>query len=130
MLEAAARAAHEAVRAYMLALGDASSPPWNAVPDELREVVMRDVDAVFSGATPQVLHERWKRREEARGWRYGEKADKVKKTSPGLAAWDALSDEYKRRIGLMQSVALATGEALRTGKNLFGPQPPPREPQT
>lgn len=120
VVEAAARAAHEAVRSWLLALGDSSSPPWGALPQEGKDVVMRDVESVFQGADSRCLHESWRKRQQEQGWKHGPAPDKAAKVSPALSAWDQLPDEYRRRVDLMRAVAVATGEALQTGKRLFG----------
>lgn len=56
-IEASARAAHEANRAYCIAIGDTSQPSWDDAPDWLKESVRRGVLAALRGISPKEQHE-------------------------------------------------------------------------
>lgn len=57
VLEAAARAAHEANRAYCLALGDTSQPAWDDAPEWQRTSAMKGVEGALAGNSPRQSHE-------------------------------------------------------------------------
>lgn len=68
-LEACARAAHEANRAYCVALGDDSQASWEDAPVWQRDSARNGVRGVLAGNTPEQSHESWLREKEATGWR-------------------------------------------------------------
>lgn len=83
-IEAAARAAHEANRAWCIALGDLSQSPWDDAPERQRESARSGVRQILAdpGTTPSQSHENWLHDKAAEGWKYGPVKDVEKKEHP------------------------------------------------
>lgn len=89
-IEAAARAAHEANRAYCIALGDDSQPAWDDAPDWQRTSALNGVRGVIAGNTPAQSHASWLAEKEATGWKYGPVKDPEKKEHPCMVPYAEL----------------------------------------
>lgn len=120
VVEAAARSAHEADRTYRIALGDRSVPPWNALPDDLRDAACSDAESVFMGSSASALHAAWRHRRSLAGWSPGPKFDSAAKTDPNMCQWADLPEEERRAWELRKATAVAMGAALSTGGLLRG----------
>lgn len=59
VIEACARAAHEANRAYCIAIGDASQVAWDDAPEWQRSSARNGVVGALNGNTPEQSHEGW-----------------------------------------------------------------------
>lgn len=87
VVEAAARAAHEANRAYSLFLGDDTHVAWDVAPEWQKEssrsgvryLIERDFE-VEAGE----IHQAWLDKKTAEGWTHGAVKDPVAKTHPSL----------------------------------------------
>jgi len=112
IIEACARAAHEANRAYCLALGDTSQPPWEQAPDWQRESALAGVVEALAGNTPEQSHEGWTRRKLAEGWTYGPVKDPEVKRHPCLVPYADLPPEQRAKDTLFLAVVRATAAAL------------------
>ena len=70
---AIARVAYEAVRAYCATAGEHHMREWDVAPpwvhDDWHDRVS---DAIQPGATPGLVHSRWRARAEAAGWKRGD----------------------------------------------------------
>lgn len=111
-VEACARAAHEANRAYCLTIGDATQQSWEAAEEWQRDSAVRGVKAVLNGATPEQSHEVWCRDKIADGWQYGLVKDAGKKEHPCLVPYEQLPDEQKRKDAIYVAVVHAMAQAL------------------
>jgi len=111
--EACARAAHEANRAYCLALGDTSQPAWEEAPEWQRTSALNGVDGVLSGNTPRESHESWLEEKTATGWKYGPVKDPEKKEHPCFVPYDELPPEQRQKdhvfVGVVTAMAKAFG---------------------
>ena len=60
-IEACARAAHEANRAYCIALGDTSQVPWDEAPTDIQNSAINGVMVVLNhpDATSEETHNNW-----------------------------------------------------------------------
>lgn len=112
LIEACARAAHEANRAYCIALGDASQPPWEQAPDWQRASAMASVSGALMGNTPEQSHEGWMRQKLADGWTYGPTKDPAKKEHPCMVSYAELPPEQRAKDALFLAVVRATATAL------------------
>lgn len=114
IIEAAARAAHEANRAYCLALGDQSQPSWEDAPEWQRTSAINGVRGVLlDGNSPKQSHESWLREKHATGWRYGPVKDPEKKEHPCCVPYEELPPEQKVKddvfVNVVKNVAIALG---------------------
>lgn len=112
-IEAAARAAHEANRAYCIALGDHSQVAWDGCPEWQRSSAINGVLGVMAGNGPRESHESWLAEKEATGWKYGPVKDPEKKEHPCFVPYDELPPAQKRKDGIFVSVVSLILEALR-----------------
>jgi hypothetical protein len=114
-IEAAARAAHEANRAYCLALGDTSQAPWEDAPDWERNSAIEGVKGIRSGNTPRESHGCWLAEKERTGWKYGPVKDPEKKEHPCFVPYDALPEDQKAKDLVFVSVVRAVLSACGWG---------------
>jgi hypothetical protein len=108
---ACARAAHEANRAYCLALGDGSQPPWENAPDWQRNSAVQGVHGVLAGNGPSESHAGWLAQKEADGWKLGPVKDPAKKEHPCMKSYDELPREQRRK----DSIFVGTVRAMLYG---------------
>lgn len=94
-IEACARAAHEANRAYCVAIGDASQAEWDQASARQRASVIEGVKGVIAGNTPEQSHESWLKQKKADGWKYGPVKDPDKFEHPCFMPYAELPPEQK-----------------------------------
>lgn len=99
----AARAAHEANRAYCDSIGDHSQVAWEDAPQWQRDSAISGVHGVIAGNTPEQSHESWLKHKTADGWVYGEAKDAVAKTHPCMVPYADLSEEQRAKDTLFVS---------------------------
>ena len=95
--EACARAAHEVNRAYCIALGDESQPPWESAPDWQKSSAVNGVKGVLAGNTPEQSHESWLAEKAATGWKYGPVKDPERKVHPCFVPYAELPEAQKHK---------------------------------
>lgn len=95
VVEACARVAHEANRAYCLTLGDASQLPWDATDPEIRESARSGVKLALEGASPEKQHEAWRNHKALNGWRYGAEKNAALRTHPCMVPYAELPTEQR-----------------------------------
>lgn len=111
--EACARAAHEANRAYCIALGDLSQVPWHEAPEWQRKSCILGVAGVLEkGNGPRESHESWLKEKEATGWKYGPVKDPEKKEHPCFVPYDELPAEQQVKDSIFTSVVRLMASAL------------------
>lgn len=112
-IEAAARAAHEANRAYCIALGDTSQSAWEAAPEWQRSSAVNGVRGVVDGNTPEDSHLSWLAEKERTGWKFGPVKDPDKKEHPCFVPYADLPAEQKQKdhvfVGVVRSMLAAFG---------------------
>ncbi len=117
VVEACARASHEVNRAYCLALGDATQPPWEDAPPWQRESAQKGVPSVLAGSTPEQSHQQWLAERGADGWKHGPVKDVAKKEHPGFVPYADLPEAQRVKNDLyvttVRAMATALGVALR-----------------
>jgi hypothetical protein len=111
-IEACARAAHEANRAYCLANGDATQPSWDEAPDWQRTSACNGVAGVLAGNTPRQSHECWLAEKERTGWKYGPVKDPSKKEHPCFVQYDQLPPEQQQKDTIFTTVVATVAKAL------------------
>ena len=111
-LEACASAAHEANRAYCIAMGDISQPHWEAAPDWQKMSARNGVQQALGGATPEQSHESWMAEKLAAGWKYGPVKDPEKREHPCMVPYAELPAEQQAKDRLYCAVVRATAAAL------------------
>jgi hypothetical protein len=106
-IQAAARAAHEANRAWCLSHGDTSQVAWDDAPEWQRSSAIKGVEGVLAGNGPRESHAGWLAEKEATGWTYGPVKDPVAKTHPCMVPYDQLPPEQRAKDGIFVAVAQA-----------------------
>lgn len=110
---ACAIAAHEANRAYCLAMGDTSQRPWEEAPEWQMQSALNGVDGVLAGNGPRESHESWLAEKERTGWKYGPVKDPEKKEHPCFVPYDELPPAQKAKdavfVGVVRAMATALG---------------------
>lgn len=112
MIEACARAAHEANRAYCIALGDTSQPSWDDAPDWQRSSAVNGVRGAIAGNTPEQSHEGWLEEKRAAGWRYGPVKDVEKKEHPCFVPYAELPPAQRSKDVIFTTVVRVLADAL------------------
>ena len=112
LLEAAARAALEANRAYYLALGDISQPAWDEAPEWQRTSAMKGVEGALAGNSPRQSHEGWLAEKVATGWKYGPVKSPEKKEHPCMVPYEELPLSQRMKDHIFIAVSRAVAEAL------------------
>lgn len=112
VIEACASAAHEANRAYCLALGDTSQPSWDAAPRWQRDSCIAGVAGVLNGNTPRQSHEGWLAHKTRDGWVYGAVKDPERKTHPCMVPYDELPEAQRQKDEIFVIVVHAVHRAL------------------
>ncbi len=116
VIETCARAAHEANRAYCLAIGDTSQPAWDDAPDWQKESARKGVAGALAGNTPEQSHAEWLAEKERTGWAYGAVKDIAAKTHPCMVPYRSLPPEQRAKDALFLSVVRAV--AIAIGHNI------------
>jgi hypothetical protein len=113
-IEACARAAHEANRAYCIALGDNSLTPWEDAPEWQKTSVRNGVRGALNGNTPEQSHESWLAEKAATGWKYGPVKDPEKKEHPCFVPYSELPPAQRAKDEIYTTVVRVVGAALRS----------------
>ncbi len=111
-IEACARAAHEANRAFCIAIGDDSHPHWEHAPEWHHRSLRVGVMGAISGATPEQLHQSWMAEKLAAGWCWGPTKDPVAKRHPDLLPYGSLPAEQKAKEAIFWDVVRAVARSL------------------
>lgn len=107
LIEAAARAAHEANRAWCVAHGDHSQPAWEDAPTWQTDSARAGVLGVIDGNGPRESHASWTAHKVADGWTYGPVKDPEAKRHPCLVDYDDLPPDQKAKDGIYVAVVRA-----------------------
>lgn len=112
IFEACARAAHEANRAYCIAIGDTSQVSWDEAPEWQKASALAGVKGVLiDGNDPRASHESWLREKRAAGWKWGPAKDPEKKEHPCFVEYNKLPSVQKQKdflfVGVVGDVAYA-----------------------
>jgi len=110
--EAAARAAHEANRAYCIAIGDDSQPPWETAPEWQRSSARNGVTGALAGNTPEQSHESWLAEKRAAGWKFGPVKNPEAKEHPCFVPYAELPPAQRAKDAIFVTVARVVAEAL------------------
>lgn len=113
--EACARAAHEANRAYCLALGDTSQPSWDTAPDWQKSSALNGVAGALGDNTPEQSHEGWMAEKLAGGWKFGPVKDPDKKEHPCMVPYADLPSSQRAKDSIFLTVVRAVAHALELG---------------
>lgn len=112
-IEAAAQAAHEANRAYCIAIGDLSQPAWEVAPDWQKISARKGVLGVYQGNGPKESHEGWLQEKRDTGWKHGPVKDPERKEHPCMLPYDELPAAQKKKdeifISVVNAVLIALG---------------------
>jgi len=104
-VEGIARVVHEAQRALQFAQCDpVPAPEWNHAPEYMKEALIKTIEAVLKGATPQETHELWRRDKIADGWTYGAVKDAYARKHPCLVNYDYLPQHQKDKNDLLVAI--------------------------
>ena len=111
-IEACARAAHEANRAYCIAIGDTSQPSWDDAPEWQKSSARNGVGGALNGDGPAESHASWLAEKSAAGWVYGTVKDPEKKQHPCMVPYAELPPAQRAKDSIFTSVVRAVGGAL------------------
>jgi hypothetical protein len=110
---ACAMAAHEANRAYCLAIGDASQVHWEQAPEWQRASALAGVRGVLiDGNGPRESHESWLAEKRADGWKYGPVKDPEAKVHPCFVPYDELPEAQKGKDAIFVTIVRAVAAPL------------------
>jgi hypothetical protein len=109
----AARAAHEANRAWCITTGDTSQASWDDADDWQRSSAIEGVRGVLNGNTPQQSHESWLAHKEQDGWVYGETKNSAEKTHPCMVPYEELSEDQRVKDDIFVATVTAFAKAAR-----------------
>jgi len=112
VIEACARAAHEANRAYCLALGDESQPAWDDAPDWQRSSCRLGASGAIEGNSPEQSHESWLAHKRADGWTYGPTKNAQAKVHPCLLSYAELPIAQRAKDSIFVTVVRVVADAL------------------
>ena len=112
IIEACARAAHEANRAYCIAIGDGSQVSWDDAPDWQKNSARSGASGALAGNSPEQSHESWLSEKKDHGWRYGSVKDVEKKEHPCFLPYGKLPKAQRAKDEIFVSVVRAVGLAL------------------
>jgi len=106
-----AQVAHEAMRAWQKANGQAPAPPWSRAPKWMRESSVASVRWRISNpkAPTSAQHDQWMAQKRADGWKLGKTKDAKKKTHPMMITYRDLPQFEQRKDALVNAVV----DALR-----------------
>ena len=110
-ITAIARAVHESIRAYQVALGEQASPPWEQA-GEMQQWSRDAVEFALSHPTPGAQHEEWISAKRRDGWTCGPTKDAAKKTHPSLVPFDQLPESEKNKDAILVAVVQALAGVL------------------
>ncbi len=125
-VEAAARASHEANRAYCIAIGDTSQEPWELAPTWQQESAIKGatfvLETIASGRIPrpEASHENWLAEKIAAGWKYGPIKDPAKREHPCITSYANLPPEQRAKDALFIATVRAVAEALEEAGDVGG----------
>jgi hypothetical protein len=115
-ISACAQAAHEANRAYCLAIGDKSQVVWEYAPHWQRLSALAGVAGVLNGNTPEQSHESWMATKSADGWKYGPVKDAVQLTHPCMVPYADLSPAQRAKDALFIATVKAMAAAIEAAE--------------
>lgn len=109
LIMAIAKVCHEANRAYCLALGDGSQPPWEEASLWQRTSACNGVRFQLAnpGATPESSHEAWLTEKRAAGWKYGPEKDPAKKKHPCFVPYAELPVDQRAKDYIFSAIVKA-----------------------
>jgi hypothetical protein len=109
-----AMVAHEANRAYCLAIGDTSQLPWAEAPQWQKDSAIAGVQMHLANpdATPADSHESWLKHKLADGWVYGPVKDAENKQHPCCVPYEDLPAEQKAKDFIFRGAVHAANAAL------------------
>lgn len=112
--ERIARTAHEANRAYCLALGDTSQPSWDDAPDWQKASALAGVrfHAANPDASPAASHESWLEERRRDGWSWGPIKNPELKQHPCFCPYDELPIEQRAKDYLFAGIVRAMLEPV------------------
>lgn len=111
-IEACARAAHEANRAYCMAIGDFSQVSWDTAPSWQTASAMTGVIGVLAGNGPEQSHESWLAEKSATGWKYGPTKNPETKEHPCFVPYAELPEAQKAKDAIFVEVVRVIASAL------------------
>ncbi len=111
----AARAAHEANRAWCLSQGDTSQPSWDDAPPWQRDSAISGVLAILADpmTTPEQSHKGWLAMKEAAGWKWGPVKDPEAKVHPCFVPYDQLPEAQRAKDSIFGAVVRAILHAAK-----------------
>ena len=113
VIETVARAAHEANRAYCLALGDTSQVSWDDAPQWQKESTRIGAAAALDpDQTPEKIHEKWMAQKSSEGWVYGKIKDSEAKTHPCMIPYEDLPIEQQAKDDIFLTVCRAIARVM------------------
>jgi hypothetical protein len=109
LVEAIARVAHEANRAWSAAWGQEVQPAWDEAPEwQVQSTRISITDLLANPSiTGRDVHDLWLRQKSDAGWCFGPVKDPGLKTHPSMVPYDDLSDIEKAKDILFRAIVLS-----------------------
>ncbi|WP_306253265.1 RyR domain-containing protein [Parvularcula sp. IMCC14364] len=103
------RVVHEAIRAFCMAHGDNSQPPYDKIEDWMREATLQGIRFRLENpsAPNSAQHDQWMQQKMEDGWVHGAVKDGEKKTHPMLIAYEELPYVEKQKDALFAAIVEA-----------------------
>lgn len=117
VIDIIAQAAHDANRAYCMALGKDVQPPWDEAPETTKQSLRDGVKFHLvedGGFDPEKSHARWMETRGKQGWRYGPIKDEAKGIHPCFLPYHELPEDQKVKDRIFVSVVRAVWFALNS----------------
>lgn len=113
-INACARAAHEANRAYCFAIGDFSLTAWEDSPRDMQLSVIDGAAKALADPTltPERSHENWLAFKTREGWVYGVTKSYERKTHPCMISYADLPDHHRAKDVIFLTVVRVVATAL------------------
>ena len=109
IIERAAKAAHEANRAYCEAIGDLTQVAWDDAPEWQKKSAVAGVQFIERNpdASPEAQHMSWLAEKKADGWTYGDVKDPERKQHPCFMPYGDLPASQRVKDELFGTVVRA-----------------------
>jgi len=120
IVDAAARVAHEANRAWCIVGGDMSQPDWDNAPDWQKDSARLGVEFHMKNpdAGDSASHDNWAAQKVADGWVYGaeKNPDATPPTHHCLVPFEELPEFQQIKDALFRAIVHATNNRLRNSR--------------
>lgn len=112
LVDKIAKVVHEAYRTWSEVNGEPPARPWEELDPAAQDAARQAVRLTLAGRNAEQIHEAWRQRKLAAGWKPGDVKDPQAKTDPSLQPFNQLTSVQKR----LPNMIVAMARALACGK--------------